>query len=97
MYSIEWEFLPAAERLDEFLAAYGTEGAWVALFRRGQGYIGTELLPVAGKPGWFRTVDRWQSAQAYAEFRQAFATEYAALDRACEAFTLQEMECKAGA
>ena len=93
MYRIAWDFLPAAGRVPEFLAAYGADGDWVQLFRRGDGYLGTELIPLADRPGWYRTVDRWESAEAYATFRQARAAEYAALDAACEALTAQELPC----
>jgi hypothetical protein len=90
VHEIVWEFLPAPGREREFVAAYGEGGAWVALFRRGAGYLGTELRPVADRPGWYRTIDRWASAEAYAAFRDAFAAEYAAIDRACEALTAEE-------
>ena len=59
MYVIEWDFLPAPGREADFLAAYGADGAWVKLFRRGDGYPGTELQALPGKPGWYRSTDRW--------------------------------------
>ena len=92
MYRIEWEFLPAPGREAEFLRAYGADGDWVLLFRRGDGYLGTELLPLPlpGRAGWYRTVDRWESEAAYAAFRAAQADKYAALDLACEALTAAE-------
>lgn len=91
MHLIQWDFLPAEDRLPEFLAAYGSEGDWVRLFRRGAGYLGTELLPMPGQPGWYRCFDRWRTEQDYAAFRQAYAAEYQALDRACERLTRQEV------
>ena len=33
-----------ASDVDEFVRVYGPEGDWAAFFRRGRGYIGTELL-----------------------------------------------------
>ena len=86
-HRIVWDFRPAPGREAEFLAAYGEDGAWVRLFRRGEGYLGTSLQPLAGAPGTWRKVDRWQSAQAYQAFRQQHASEYAALDAECEALT----------
>jgi hypothetical protein len=90
MFLVEWEFLPAAGRTDEFVAAYGADGPWVALFRRADGYLGTDLVALSERPGWFRTVDRWTSPQAYAAFRSAYAAEYRAVDLACERLTAEE-------
>ena len=90
MYEILWEFLPKRGRTAEFVAAYGAEGGWAALFRRGSGYLGTELEPVVERPGWYRTVDRWASEQDYSRFRERFAAEYLALDRDCERLTAEE-------
>ena len=90
MHRIEWEFLPAPERLQEFLAAYGPEGAWVTLFRRAAGFLGTQLVPIAARPGWYRTIDRWRTSEDHAAFLAAFGEEYRALDRQCERLTLEE-------
>lgn len=90
MYSIEWEFFPHPSRIPEFFAAYGAEGRWVRLFRKAEGYVGTDLAPVPDKPGWFRTIDRWASKDAYADFRERYSGEYRALDEECEKLTLQE-------
>ena len=90
MYRIEWEFRPAPRHLDEFLSAYGPRGAWVELFKRADGYLGTELAPVAGHPGWYRTTDFWRSATDHASFLAAFSEEYRELDRRCERLTLEQ-------
>jgi hypothetical protein len=95
MYCIEWEFLPAPEHVDEFLATYGPAGAWATLFRRADGYLGTELSPVAGRPGWYRTIDRWRSPVDRAAFLAAFGEEYRALDRQCERLTREERQLPA--
>ena len=55
-----------------FEQAYGPEGEWVAFFRGGVGYVGTELLRDLETPGRYLVVDRWDSADAY----NAFATEH---------------------
>ncbi len=91
MHIVEWEFLPAPDFVAEFLAAYGPDGSWGDLFRRAEGYLGTELTPIAQKPGWFRALDRWQSPAAYAAFRRDFAAEYRRLDVECEQFTAEEI------
>jgi hypothetical protein len=92
MYVIEWDFLPAPGRESEFVRSYGPSGIWVELFRKGQGYIGTDLLASSDRPGWYRTVDRWLSEDDYVRFRAAFAAEYARIDSACEALTVEEVQ-----
>jgi len=37
------------------------------------------------------TIDRWTSAGAFAEFRDRWQTDYAALDQACETLTEHEV------
>lgn len=91
MHLIQWDFLPAEGHLPEFLAAYGSDGDWVRLFRQGEGYLGTELLPMPGLPGWYRCLDRWRREEDYAAFRRTHAVEYKALDRACERLTRAEV------
>jgi len=44
MYVILWRFRPVVGRESEFERAYGPCGEWVRLFRREEGYLGTELL-----------------------------------------------------
>ena len=90
MHRIEWEFRPAPEHVEEFLTAYGPEGAWVALFRRATGFLGTQFLPISGRPGWYRTIDCWRAAEDHAAFLADFGEEYRALDRQCERLTLEE-------
>jgi extradiol dioxygenase family protein len=90
MHRIEWEFRPAPQHLDEFLATYGPEGAWVVLFSRAEGFVGTELTPITDRPGWYRTIDRWRLPEDHAAFLAAFGEEYRELDRQSERLTLEE-------
>jgi len=85
-----WEFVVDGARRVEFEHHYGPRGSWAALFRRANDYLGTELLSDEATAGRYLTIDRWRSAEAYRAFRSRFATEYAALDRQCEAFTREE-------
>jgi heme-degrading monooxygenase HmoA len=89
-YSYVWEFEVRADRQAEFEAAYGPDGAWVALFREAAGYVGTLLLHDRERPLRYVTVDRWQSRREYLDFRARFAGRYAALDRQCEGLTTRE-------
>ena len=96
MYAIVWEFLPAPGREREFEAAYAPTGPWVELFRRAAGYVGSELIPPHEAGGWYRTIDRWESREAFEAFRRAFGPEYGALDGACERLTLEERPVSSG-
>ena len=89
-YVYAWEFRVAPEREADFVAAYGPDGAWAALFRRADGYLETLLLQDREIPGRFVTIDRWASQAAHDAFVAAFRKEYDALDRACEALTDDE-------
>jgi heme-degrading monooxygenase HmoA len=60
----------------EFEAAYGPDGDWSQFFRRGHGYIGTELLRDVEIPTRYAVIDRWESADAYNQFVQEHRDEY---------------------
>lgn len=87
-----WVFDVRRDCLDAFRRYYGEAGAWAALFRRGRGYLGTQLLEDQDDPLRFVTIDTWKSVEDYEAFRQAYAAEYAALDRACERLTTRETQ-----
>jgi heme-degrading monooxygenase HmoA len=90
MYRIVWEFELEPSRAAEFEREYGSGGAWEDFFRRGAGYLGTELFKSVMHPQRYLTLDRWASRAAYDAFRAAFGAEYAALDARCEALTRTE-------
>jgi heme-degrading monooxygenase HmoA len=85
-----WEFVVDDARRAEFERHYGPRGSWADLFRRANDYLGTELLSDGTTAGRYLTIDRWRSAESYRAFREEFASEYAALDRRCEALTREE-------
>jgi heme-degrading monooxygenase HmoA len=88
VHVILWEFKPRAGKEAEFEQAYGSNGEWAKLFARSDGFSGTELLKSA--TGTYVTVDRWTSADAFAEFQRQWRAEYAALDQQME--SLMELE-----
>lgn len=90
MYVYLWEFRVREESLSEFEDVYRPEGAWVMLFRRAEGYLGSELLRDARDEARYVTIDRWTSREALDSFYESFREEYEALDRRCERFTLME-------
>lgn len=44
MYVIVWEFHASEGKEKEFERVYGSGGAWADFFKRGKGYVRTELL-----------------------------------------------------
>lgn len=89
-YAYMWEYFIYPEFAQAFEQAYGPTGDWVQLFRRGEGYLRTELHKDLRNPLRYLTVDHWQSEQACKSFRQTFKAEFEALDRRCNRFTRSE-------
>ena len=85
-----WRFRVRSGKISEFVKDYGPGGAWEKLFRRGRGYVSTELLRDASDPTVFITIDRWKSRIDYDTFRREFADDYLALDTRCAAYTEDE-------
>jgi heme-degrading monooxygenase HmoA len=90
MYLILWRFRPVVGREGEFERAYGPSGEWAHLFRRGDGYLGTELLRRSEDSREYLTLDRWASRAAYEAFRARWSREYRRLDRRLEELTEEE-------
>ncbi len=90
-----WEFRIHEGHVAEFEAAYGPRGAWAALFDAAPGYLGTELFRDPDDARRYLTIDRWESAEAFARFREARGAEYEALDARCERWI--ELETPLGA
>jgi len=90
MFTTVWEYEVGPDRRSEFIDVYGASGAWVALFRRAPGYQETVLLQDVARPGWFITLDRWESRESYEEFRGSLQSAYQALDRKTAGLTRNE-------
>jgi heme-degrading monooxygenase HmoA len=90
MYVVLWRFRPREGRQSEFERAYGPSGEWALLFRRGDGYLGTELLQRSEDPREYLTLDRWTSRAAYEAFRARWSDEYRRLDHRLEELTEEE-------
>jgi heme-degrading monooxygenase HmoA len=73
---ILWEYMVRPERLADFEQLYRPDGAWVELFRRSPGFVGTTLLRDAHNAHRFVIEDRWTSEASYEAFKLEFATEY---------------------
>jgi heme-degrading monooxygenase HmoA len=90
MFVVVWQFEIAEEKIADFEAAYGPEGAWAQLFRSSSEYLGTELLRDAYVSGVYLTIDRWASDEAFRAFRKDHDADYEKLDRSCDALTSRE-------
>jgi heme-degrading monooxygenase HmoA len=94
-YLIVWEFSVPRERVPDFEAAYGPDGAWARLFARAAGFIEVELLRSTQQEGRYLTIDRWESRGAFEAFHARFAAEYKELDTSFEG--LASAETRVGA
>jgi heme-degrading monooxygenase HmoA len=90
MFVIVWEFRVVRDRAAEFERVYGADGDWARLFRRGEGFLSTELLRDRDDLSRFVTIDRWRSRDDYDAFRAAFDAEYIAMDATSELLTDSE-------
>ena len=88
MYVVIWEYQVRPGETARFERLYGPQGEWVALFRAWPGYRGTELLRDDGDR--YVTIDRWDSREAYENFQQHAASDYARIDALGDALTLDE-------
>lgn len=84
-----WRYRIRTEHVPEFERAYGPEGEWADLFRRDDGYRGTELVRGVN-PSEYATIDRWASAEAHARFVARWKDDYATLDSRFEGLTADE-------
>jgi len=89
-YLVVWQFRPRPGAELHFEEAYGPRGPWARLFASGEGFLRTELNRDLKDSGRYLTLDFWTSKEAYESFRAKHAAEYAAIDRECEALTVEE-------
>ena len=90
MYVVLWEYRVKADCVAEFEQIYSASGAWAELFKKGEGYLDTQLLRDEASPQHYMTIDRWTSSERYDSFRSQWENEYASLDAQCEGLTEQE-------
>ena len=85
-----WTYRVKVERREEFERRYRSDGDWAKLFARAKGYRGTTLLRDVNENGRYATIDRWESGEDLASFKQQFGKEYQELDAVCEELTESE-------
>ena len=91
-FVVVWEFRVKSGKRREFERAYGPDGVWVKLFRRGKGYIRTDLIRDLKTPRRYLTLDLWTSREAYARFKKENRAEYRAIDERCASLTDAEVK-----
>jgi heme-degrading monooxygenase HmoA len=89
-FVIAWQFQVKQGAEEKFLAGYGPQGEWAALFGKAKGFIQTHLVRSEYDRLKFITVDVWESRAAYDAFRKQFELEYDALDTIMQDLTLHE-------
>ncbi|HYC71700.1 MAG TPA: antibiotic biosynthesis monooxygenase [Opitutaceae bacterium] len=87
-----WRYQVAPGREQDFRAAYGPAGDWARLFRRADGYLGTELIQAAPDSRLYLTIDRWRAAADWDRFLAAHREPYQALDRRLAPLCAQDVE-----
>lgn len=90
MVKIVWEFQVKPGREEEFELFYNGEGLWAMLFRKSPDYFGTKLMRDVNTSGRYITVDKWETPDAFAEFKKTMEFEYNAIDGKCEELTDSE-------
>jgi len=90
MYIIIWEYRVKVESIVEFEQIYQPGGKWTELFKKGNGYLGTELLRDSDDGQRYVTIDRWVSFEDYELFLSQWKKEYEVLDLQGEGLTERE-------
>src|SRR5690349_16596686 len=85
-----WEFRVSPKARRKFERVYGPRGEWVRLFKKGKGFLRTDLFRDEEKRGRYLAVDYWISKGDYKNFRRKFEHEYESLDKRCESLTTLE-------
>jgi heme-degrading monooxygenase HmoA len=80
-------FTYVVEDREAFERAYGVAGEWASFFRRGEGYLGTELLASGDR---YLLIDRWTSRDANEVFLASHRAEYDRRSADCEGLYLRE-------
>jgi heme-degrading monooxygenase HmoA len=90
MFCVIWEFRVARDKRESFERMYGREGPWARLFRENAAFLGTDLYQSVERPGWYLTVDRWESRADYERFRREREETYRTIDALGEQLTEEE-------
>ena len=90
MYVILWEYVVRPGKVEDFVKAYGPDGAWAELFARAEGFEATELYRQEDEAARFVTIDRWRGRADFDLFRARYEPDYYRLDDRFAELTLEE-------
>ncbi|MDF2178597.1 antibiotic biosynthesis monooxygenase [Aliiglaciecola sp. CAU 1673] len=90
LFTYIWEYRVANKNLDEFVRLYGPQGEWVTLFKKADGYIGTELLQDQYDSNRFITIDKWRSKADWQSFAEEYRHAFNLIDATGEQLTQSE-------
>jgi heme-degrading monooxygenase HmoA len=91
-FAYVWEYEVDPAHLGDFEQLYGPSGDWVELFRLSAGYHRTELHRDRENPYRYVTIDYWESARAWQEWRALVEERFEELDRRGQELTVSETE-----
>ena len=91
-FVIVWEFRIRTAKRRAFEFAYGPNGEWGTFFRKGRGFLGTELIRDAHNASRYVTLDFWKSRKHYEAFKKQNREMYQLIDERCKSLTTQESE-----
>jgi heme-degrading monooxygenase HmoA len=91
MFKTIWQFQVVPAKREEFEVIYNKNGLWAQLFRKADGYLGTELFGDVDKGGSYVTVDSWRTEEDFKRFKELWSADYKALDTKCEGLTESEV------
>ncbi|MHA1984122.1 MAG: antibiotic biosynthesis monooxygenase family protein [Candidatus Hodarchaeales archaeon] len=89
-YVYIWEYKVKPGFIKEFEEAYNSQGTWVELLKRANGYLETYFFKDKTDPFRYVTVDYWSSFEEHQLFRRTFDIQFQELDKKCEQYTLDE-------
>ncbi len=85
-----WEFVVKDGSNAAFEKFYGADGDWAELFRRGSGYLRTDLIRDKYNSQRYFTIDHWRCREDYFKFRKVFNAAFEELDKHCDHLTVLE-------
>src|SRR5437660_9938110 len=90
-YLIIWEFRVRAGG-GRFEKVYGPLGDWARFFARDDGFVRTELNHDLKDSRRYTTLDFWISEDAYDNYREQQASEYAVLEHEFKVLSENQLE-----
>ena len=91
MFQTIWQYDVFEKENINFIKAYKSDGDWVHLFKKADGFIETELIHDIEHPTKFITIDKWRTKESYYQFKAMFKSDYLKMDKQFEDFSKSEI------